>query len=72
MTDDIRPTWALFDENGEHYGGGVYHHENDAIDDTWGLSTDIYAAPACQCNGVVWPATNCSVCAEIEEYGYDL
>lgn len=71
MTDDIRPTWALFDEDGEHYGEGVYFVENDAIDDSWGLSDTIHVAPACQCNGIVWRATNCSVCARIEEYGFD-
>jgi hypothetical protein len=71
MTDDIRPTWALFDGDGEHYGKGVYFVESDADNALWGLSEDIQVEPACQCNGVVWPATNCSVCAKLEEYGFD-
>ena len=71
MTSDVRPTWALFDGDGEHYGEGVFHVETDADNDLFGRPEYVHVEPACQCNGVVWPATDCSVCAQIEEYGFD-
>lgn len=70
MTDDVRPTWALFDEDGEHYGKGVFHDEDDARNDLHGRPEGVHVEPACQCTGPVRDAYDCVVCSMIEEYGY--
>jgi hypothetical protein len=70
MTVGIRPTWALFDENGEHYGKGLYYAEDLAKADLWGRPDGVHMEPACQCLGPLREAWDCVVCSMIEEYGY--
>lgn len=70
MTDDTRPAWALFDNDGEHHGRGYHTSERAADDDLYGRPDGTYVAPACLCLGYVREAYDCVVCSLIEEYGY--